>query len=117
MECELCGRNAQLARVEIEGSILSVCGSCAQLGRRLEVTAEIREKKPPSLDTSSIDPNFSKRIRDARSKSGLSIEQLGKKINEKTAVLERVERGMRPTDDLAKKLEKTLKIKLLGFEE
>jgi len=51
-----------------------------------------------------------------RKKLGMSIEELGKRINEKASVLERVEKGMRPTDALARKLEKALKIKLLDFE-
>ena len=117
MDCELCGRHAELVKAEVEGITLSVCNNCAQFGRRLEVTAEIKEKRPLTIDVSSINPNFAKIIRNARTAQKLTLENLATKINEKSSVLDRVEKGMRPTDSLARKLEKTLKIKLLGFEE
>lgn len=116
MECELCGRGGALVKVEIEGAVLSVCSSCAKLGRAAELKVELPERRPLT-DCSVINPDFAKIIRNARIKQDLSIEQLGGKIGEKTSVLERVERGMRPTDGLAKKLEKALKIKLLGYQE
>ena len=116
MECELCGRNAQLMKTEIEGTVISVCESCSKLGRRTEFTVDIPTKKFSDIDTYAINPDFSKIIKNARTTSGLTLEQLGMKINEKVSVLERVERGMRPTDALARKLEKALKIKLYGSE-
>ena len=116
MECELCGRNTNLVKAEIEGTMLSVCNSCSQLGRRLEVTTELKEKKHLKLDESTINPDFAKKIKESRSRHGLSVEQLASKINEKASVVDRVEKGMRPTDALARKLEKRLRIKLLGFD-
>ncbi|MFA4820374.1 MAG: helix-turn-helix domain-containing protein [Candidatus Aenigmatarchaeota archaeon] len=117
MECELCGRNATLVQTEIEGIILSVCSACSNLGKRAEISVEISDKRQNRMDFNTIDPNFSKIIMSSRTKAGLSLEDMGKKINEKASVLERVERGMRPTDELAKKLEKALKIKMLGYQE
>lgn len=96
---------------------MNVCDSCARLGRRIDVPpTKMREKKPLELSVSSISPDFAGKVKAARSAAGLSLEELGKKIKEKASVLERVERGMRPTDGLARKLEKALKIKLLGFQ-
>lgn len=116
MECELCGRSAQLVRAEIEGTVLSVCDSCAGLGRTAEVKADVPDKPRQHLiEESSINPGFAKIIKNARDK--MTLEELGKKIGEKASVLDRVEKGMRPTDALARKLEKALKIKLLSFEE
>lgn len=119
MECELCGRPDAAARAEIEGILLNVCDSCARLGKRLDVQPVVleREKKSIEVNVPSINPDFARIVKDARKKTGLNLEDLGKRISEKTSVLERVERGMRPTDMLAKKLEKALKIKLLGYEE
>ncbi|HLC77305.1 MAG TPA: multiprotein-bridging factor 1 family protein [archaeon] len=117
MECELCGRNAQLTKAEIEGTILSVCDSCLRLGRQVEFTVEMPTKTKREIGTSSINPDFASMIKKARSSQNFSIDQLASKISEKVSVLDRVEKGMRPTDMLAKKLEKALKIKLLGFEE
>ena len=117
MECELCGRHAT-AKAEVEGALLDVCETCARLGRRMNApTLDMPERKQRGLNVSSINPSFASIIKNARTKSGLNLEQLGQKINEKSSVLERVEKGMRPTDALARKLEKALKIKLLGYQE
>jgi uncharacterized protein (TIGR00270 family) len=117
MECEMCGRNAQLVKAEVEGSVISVCQNCIGFGRRIEFSARVPDRRRASLDVSSINPNFSKIVRSSRIASVLSVEQLGEKIGEKANVIERVEKGMRPTDALAKKLEKALGIKLFGAEE
>ena len=117
MECELCGRNAHLVQAEIEGTVLSVCDTCSNLGKRAAVSVELVDKRQSRMDFNTINSSFSKIIMNSRTKAGLSLEDLGKKINEKATVLDRVERGMRPTDELAKKLEKALKIKLLGYAE
>jgi len=117
MECELCGRNAHLVPTKIEGTILSVCDTCSNLGKKAEISVEIADRRQNRMDFNIIDPNFSKIIMSSRTKAGLSLEDLGKKINEKASVIERVEKGMRPTDALARKLEKSLKIKLLGYQE
>ncbi len=117
MECELCGRRAT-AKAEVEGALLDVCETCARMGRRISAPMiDMPERKQKEISVSSINPNFATIIKNTRTKAGLSLEGLGKNINEKASVLERVERGMRPTDALARKLEKALKIKLLGFEE
>lgn len=118
MECELCSRPAQLVKAEVEGTLLSVCNSCTGFGRKVEAKiVDMPKKKPAELGESSINPDFAKIIKNARGKLGMNLEELGKKISEKASVLERVERGMRPTDALARKLEKALKIKMLGYQE
>jgi putative transcription factor len=117
MECELCGRNGQLVKTEIEDVILSVCNNCAQLGRRAEVKYDLPDKAKIRIDETQVKPEFASLIRNARNASGLTIEALGEKIGEKASILERIEKGMRPTNEVAKKLEKALKIKLLGQED
>lgn len=118
MECELCGRANASTKAEVEGTLLTVCNSCAHLGRRIESpVVELKDKKPLGIRTSDINPNFAQLVKNTRKKLNINLEELGKKINEKSSVLERVEKGMRPTDSLAGKLEKALKIKLLGYEE
>ncbi len=118
MECELCGRTASLTKTEIEGTVLAVCSSCAALGRNAEPKiTDIPKKKMIEPVESVINPDFASTVKAARSRVGLSLEDLGRKINEKASVLDWVERCMRPTDELARKLEKSLKIRLLGFQE
>ena len=57
---------------------------------------------------------YDSKIRQAREKLGLSLEELGKKINEKASVLSKLETGkMAPNNMLVTKLEHALKIKLL----
>lgn len=118
MECEMCGREiSNPVKARIEGTVLSVCNNCSQLGEKMEYRTEVPDRKKIRLDTKSINPEFTKILKSARKYSRLSVEQLAEKIGEKSAVVERVEKGMRPTDELAKKLEKALNVKLFGIEE
>ena len=117
MECELCGRNGPLIKSEIEDVVLSVCSNCAKLGQRAEVKYDLPDKAKMRIDETQIKPDFASLIRNARNASGLTIEALAAKISEKATIVERIEKGMRPTNDVTKKLEKVLRIKLLGQEE
>lgn len=117
MECELCGRGTQLVKAEIEGVILSVCSNCSNLGRKAEFSYDMPDRPKMRIDEKQIKPDFVSIIRKARTDAGLTIIQLAEKIGVKSSVLERIEHGMRPTNDVANKLEKALKIKLLGVEE
>ena len=57
-------------------------------------------------------------IRDAREKRGWSREELAEKLYEKASVVSRIETGkMIPDIKLARKLEKTLNIKLIEKQE
>ena len=69
---------------------------------------------------SSLEPTlelvkgFGKLIREAREAAGLDHDELGRRINEKTSVLKKLEaQKMRPDNKLAGKLQYALKIKLL----
>ncbi len=114
MECEICGKTATKKAV-VEDSLLNVCGSCIRFGK------EIREEPKPiravyPLQGMDIDPSFSVIVKAKREALGLSRDQLAAAMKEKETVVERVEKGMRPTTAVAKKLEHALKIKLLGYE-
>ncbi len=66
----------------------------------------------------TIDPEYSNIIMQARMKRGWSRQQLARKINERESVLARIETGkLVPSDDIARKLEHELGIKLLIPEE
>ena len=74
-------------------------------------------KKPPvaqvQLTTELID-GYAGKIRVAREKLALSHEDLGKKINEKASLLRHIETGkIAPNNQLASKLEHTLRIQLM----
>jgi putative transcription factor len=75
------------------------------------------QKKKPEVKveiTQEIIQDYSTKIRQAREKLGLTHEDLGKKINEKSSVIGKLETGkVTPNNILATKLEHALKIKLL----
>jgi putative transcription factor len=67
------------------------------------------------FDDSVVVEGYGKRIRQGREKLGLNHEELSRKIGEKISLLQKLEtEKMTPDLALAKKLENTLKIKILG---
>ena len=117
-ECEICGKSTKLVRARIENSVLHVCTNCARFGDILpeEQTRKIIEQAP--IEAIEIDPSYASIIRLKREALGLKREQLARRLNEKASVLERIEHGKMGLDEkLAKKLEKALHVKLLGYRE
>jgi len=134
MRCEVCGRRiiGPPYRANIEGANMLVCNECAKLGSIVwEAKTEPRMKKvarrmptpmlpprtqPPLSVTETLDlvDGFGTKVRQAREKMSLTLQGLGKKINEKVSVLRKIESGkMTPDNLLAEKLEHALRIKLL----
>jgi putative transcription factor len=135
MRCEVCGRKIHSSPITavIEGARLTVCVECSKHGRIVTQDEYTPKPKPlgkPSAHipimaqkkkteikveiTQEIIEDYTTKIRQAREKLGLTHEQLGKKINEKTSVIAKLETGkISPNNILATKLEHALKIKLL----
>ena len=125
-ECELCGaRTSSLVKSNIEGSILSVCHSCARYGSRV-----VEKKGPRQLTANRISTNFNKKdkfesefklisnyaslIQKTRSKLGKTQKEFAAMLNEKESVIHHMESGtFTPSDDLAKKIQKILNITLI----
>ncbi|WP_119814564.1 multiprotein bridging factor aMBF1 [Halalkaliarchaeum desulfuricum] len=62
--------------------------------------------------------DYDTRIRNARESTGMSQEDLAKKLNEKASLIRKLERGdILPSDDVQKKLERELDISLLEGED
>lgn len=58
--------------------------------------------------------NYGEIIRNARIKMGISQEELAKQISEKLTIIKKIEQGsFKPPIELARKLEKFLKIKII----
>ena len=134
MRCEVCGHKIHNEPVTaiIEGARLTVCMECSKHGKvvaqdeyvpktkptsksTVHVPVMVQKKKPEAnvQITQEIIEDFSIKIRQAREKLGLTHEDLGKKINEKSSVIRNLETGkMEPNNILATKLEHALKIKL-----
>lgn len=91
-------------------------GSRNLYARKIRATPRIKPpplKKINMVDEMILDHDFPSLIRNARSKRGLTHEQLGQKINEKVTLIRKIETGsLRPDEILAKKLERFLGITL-----
>ncbi len=131
--CEMCGRelDAKTAKkAVVEGSLLILCPVCyARISKRepvirAQVTA-IAKKTSPGYSTHSKKPariaeeyevveDYASRIRAARESLGWSQDILAQKVGESVSTIKRIEAGkLKPSIELAKKLEKVLGIKLL----
>ncbi|MCX8204238.1 MAG: multiprotein bridging factor aMBF1 [Candidatus Nezhaarchaeota archaeon] len=125
MQCEICGRNIQgpPKRVIIDVAVFLACNACARYGvpaSKPRPTLSLKTTKPAASRTSEgseqrfeVVPNFSALIKRAREELGLTQDVLAKLVGEKLSVIRRIEAGrLRPSIELAKKLERGLKIKL-----
>lgn len=133
MQCELCGNESSKCRLaDVDGVRMMLCPSCMKHGRSVKeatvaTTNNIqrsiltRIRRPKEKDVyegmdRELVSNWGDLIRVARKKKGLSREQLGFNIGERTITIAKIENGdLRPPDKIAKKLEKNLSISL--FEE
>lgn len=115
---------------------MSVCGDCVkfgveQAGAKTEVTGrsrttaalENRAARSRTRDVFSdmpeeLAPDYGERVREARLRMGLSVEDVGKQINERQGELAKLEAGTyHPPDTLVRKLEKFFGIKLMEKPE
>lgn len=118
-ECEVCGRaSGRLVETSIEGSVMRTCYACSKLGTR--VVLKKPGRKPPPLYRARKErvlvplPGYGELLRARREELGLTQEELGRRLNEKTSVIARLEaERMRPSEALARKLERHLGVKIL----
>jgi putative transcription factor len=129
--CDLCGKTGIMYKVEIEGSRVVACETCAKFGKVLfevkEQTPSVKSGKKESVQTKTshqiakapetlqlIVKDYSTRIKNAREKQKIKQEDFAKMISEKESVILHLESGkMQPNLQLASKLEKVLGIKLI----
>ncbi len=138
--CEICGREVPDERmcrtVVVEGVTLKVCPSCynrlVKQGRITSPQKEVRRRPVPSKPVShkkwsrarisrrileeeyEIVEDYADRIRRARQRMGWSQAVLAQKVREKANVIKRIEAGrLKPSIELARRLEKILGITLL----
>ncbi|TRO61952.1 TIGR00270 family protein [Candidatus Bathyarchaeota archaeon] len=115
MLCEICGEKKTSARVNIDGLVFAACEDCTKFGNVLAERILVKEVKPVEESKEDIVPDYARRIRDAREKRGLSMEELANALMEKKTALAKVESGkMLPNEKLVKKLEKFLGISIRG---
>ncbi len=135
MLCEMCGKHVTFCKkVTIEGVLLDVCAECAKFGNEAKKAPVKEETAPRPLITQRLEQrerrgkprdvlekvereelvdDYPARIRNARSKAGMTQKDLAMKINEKLTALSKIETGdMRPDERMIGKLEKELGIVL-----
>ena len=130
MQCELCGRDSKGCReATIDGVQMMLCSDCIRHGENVEpisktpvsvkkfVTKKTRIAKPKDIYEGmkkELVSDWSNIIKEARKKKGLTREDLGFRIGERTVTISKIENGdLRPTDKLIVKLEKELNIILM----
>lgn len=129
-QCEICGAEISGAsqRIVIDGSSLDACKSCARFGKPEDKWSPVSRKMAPAeraftvrrpkprdhfKDLVELVPEYGRKVREARESMGLTPEALGLRIKEKAALLKKIEREeISPEDEVRKKLEKELNIKL-----
>jgi|UniRef100_A0A7J3Y070 putative transcription factor len=133
--CEICGREVanerDCKRVVVEGSILHVCPDCyrrlvgsgkakpyVEESRKPLVVSKSRSVVKTSVggfkDEFEIVEDYAKRIREARERLGWTQSVLAAKIRESENTIKRIESGrLKPSLELARRLEKILGIKLI----
>lgn len=129
MECELCGRECSCKPAEVDGVRMMLCPGClSKHGHGVKPVSTpktggrpilSRIKKPKEKDVyKNMDKvlisNYSDEIKEAREKKGLSREDLGFRVGERTVTISKIEnKELRPSDKTIKKLEKELNISLM----
>ncbi len=126
MNCEICGREIKGKgfKVVVEGSEVTVCGSCKQYGteKKPSVASQhgarrvVLKKRKASTKIEfkeELVENFHVIVRREREKRGWSQEQLAKKIQEKESLIKKIENAeITPEPEVVEKLEKLFNIKL-----
>ena len=141
MQCEMCGEEIRgpAKLVLVEGAELSVCSRCGRFGtevqqvRRTDIRAPLRGPGArtvtvPAAGTvpvrhkrdmfdfieGDIVDDYAARIRHAREAKGLSQKDLAMQMKEKEHLIRKIENSeLIPEEDVRKKLEKALAIRLI----
>lgn len=126
--CEMCTKFGtpvkQTKRHNGPGGRVGSMGPAGQAGptgptekqplRKPPVSGFMRRIEPGAIELPEPKEDYNEIIKSAREGRGLTREEMGKKINEKTSVITRLEsKKMQPDIKLARKLEHALKIKIL----
>ncbi len=119
VECELCGKTANLTPALVEDTKFLVCPSCLQHGTKLiddvalvpqTIKKPVKHEEPWSVFVDK----FNLKVKSAREKLNLTQEELAKKLNEKVSLIHNLESGhFIPPINLTIKIENLLKINIL----
>jgi len=130
VKCELCGAEVRgsIYKIVLEGAELFVCSRCAKgrtviavlnlsqsgRGQAARRAAVMRRPRVSELDEYVVVEGYGEKVRRARESMGLTREALAAMVGEKESTIRRIEaEQLEPTLELARKLEKVLRVKLL----
>lgn len=130
MQCEICGKvtdvHVQLKEVLIEGVAMKVCAKCESLGtpvnRNRSFSGGFQPKRsthsekliPQEEEEISLKPDYGSIIKKKREELGVKQEALAKMISEKESMVHKIESTSPVINvNIARKIEKILKIKIL----
>lgn len=115
-KCQICGKEVDsTTKAKIEGAVMRVCDSCAELGEKIDKKSKKKKKKKRRRKSSqkTLANNYGDRVREEREDRELSIKELADSLNEKESVIKKIEREeLKPDKSLAGKLSKELDITL-----
>jgi putative transcription factor len=129
MQCELCGRDCDCRIAVVDGVRMMLCPTCMKHGQvvdNFEAASSVvkkpilkRIKRPKVKDVyrdmeKELVSGWNELVKNSREKKGLSREELGFRIGERTVTISKIENGdLRPSDKMIDKLEKELGITLV----
>jgi putative transcription factor len=116
MPCEMCGKEGELFRSKVEGTILNVCQRCSGFGTVLGEVNLVQKSAVYSSEPveERVVQDYANIVKKAREIKGLKQEELGQRMAERESVISKVESGaLRPSLKLARRFEKALGISLV----
>jgi len=117
----MCGKEGPLTASLVEGTEMNLCQGCGKYGKRLNkpVTRQHKPVRAPKPEISEIVTNgYAQKIRTARENKGMTQKDFAQMLNERESVVQKLETGnLKPSINLARKLERVLKITLVEVEE
>ncbi|QKQ98800.1 TIGR00270 family protein [Candidatus Nanohaloarchaea archaeon] len=124
--CQLCGEETDsTTKTKIEGAVLQVCDSCADMGEEVKTSSKKSKQKKKKKSKRQRKRNeevlindYGQEVKKARESKQLSISELADDLNEKESLLKKIEQQeLKPEKSLAQKLEKKFNIELYTVPE
>jgi putative transcription factor len=117
--CELCGRKPSIYNCEVEGTMMKVCQDFSRFGgvkgkSNVKIVISESKKQVSNEPEYVFVKGYGIIVKNAREKLGLKQEDFAKNINEHKSLIHQVEsEHIQPNILLARKLERTLHIKIV----
>jgi len=115
--CEMCGKDSNLTKADVEGVEMGLCPNCVKYGtvkRRVFNQRFTKQKSLGDIPQFKIINNYAALLKSVREGKGMNQEDFAKFLNEKESIVAKWESGrLRPRIDIARRLERVLKISLV----